>query len=415
MSQVMNDNTLRNELEAELTTNILPFWMQHVADEVYGGFYGALTNDLQVRNDVPRSAVLCARILWTYSRAHRQYAEGGFLGMARRAYDYLRQVFWDREYSGLYWQVDCRGRPVADRKHHYAQAFGIYGLSEYFLATEDERSLELAQELFRLLEEHGFDSTQGGYIEGKSRRWEPLADSRLSEKDLPSHKSTNTMLHILEAYSNLLRAWDDQCLKVQHRGLLEVFQDHIIDSESGHLRLFFDDRWNSLSPNQSFGHDIETSWLLVEAAELQEDSRLLARARQSAACLATGVLRDGLDEDGSLFSERGPQGWIDRGKDWWAQAEGLVGFYNAYHITQREEFADAARQCWLFIRDRMVDRTHRDWYKRLRPDGTPDGDVFKVGPWECPYHHARACFEMLARLEAGLRGSVETAASPSEG
>jgi mannobiose 2-epimerase len=401
MAQIRFTESLRHELDAELTGNILPFWMRHVPDPVNGGFVGALTNDLQVRNDVPRSAVLCARILWTYSRAYRERGDPQYLAMAQHAYDYLCNAFWDDQFGGLYWQVDSRGRAVSDRKHHYAQAFGIYALSEYHLSTQEPNSLTLAQRLYRLLEEHGFDEVHGGYYEGEGREWGPLADVRLSDKEPDSPKSMNTMLHILEAYGNLLRAWGDPDLKRQHRRLLEAFQSHVVDLGSGHLRLFFDESWQPLSQNQSFGHDIEGSWLLVEAAELQDDPVLLAQAQETAVRLATGVVRDGIDADGGLFEEASPQGLVDPGKSWWAQAEALVGFCNAYQIAGREEFADAVCQSWLFIQRRLVDRVHGDWFKRLKRDGTPDNSVFKVGPWECPYHHARACFEMLARLDGG--------------
>ena len=301
-------------MEDELRGNILPFWMAHVVDKANGGFYGAVTNDLQIHNEVPRSSTLCARILWTYATAYRRLSGEEYLSMARRAYDYLTQVFWDQEYGGLYWEVDFQGKPTSNRKHHYAQAFGIYGLSEYYRATQDPRSLTLARTLFRLLEEHAFDPVNGGYIEGCSRRWERLADVRLSDKDLDCDKSMNTMLHLLEAYTNLRRVWDDAHLDAQHRALLEIFLLHVVDPEAGHFKLFFDRRWNSLLERTSFGHDIEGSWLLWEAAEAVADPALLDRVRQASLSLALGVYRDGLDGDGSLFYEGGPLGLVDDGK-----------------------------------------------------------------------------------------------------
>lgn len=398
-AQAFNKSDFRQQLEEELTGNILPFWMTYVVDKVNGGFYGAVTNDLQVHNEVPRSAILCARILWSYATAYRRLGAEQYLSMARWAYDYLTRVFWDQEYGGLYWQVDHKGNPVFDRKHHYAQAFGIYGLSEYYRATQEPQSLMLAQALFHLLEKYAYEPVYQGYTEGSSREWEALADMRLSDRELNCRKSMNTMLHILEAYTNLLWVWDDAHLKAQHRALLEAFQQHILDHQTGHFKLFFDDQWHSLSENMSFGHDIEGSWLLWEAAEAQGDPALLAQVRESAISMATAVYREGLDEDGSLFYEGSPQGLVDTGKAWWAQAEAVVGFYNAYQLTGQVHFAQAAHQCWTYIQAKMVDRTHGDWFKRLHRDGTPDNAIYKAGPWECPYHHSRACFEMLVRLD----------------
>jgi len=388
----------RKELEEELMGNILPFWMSQTVDRVNGGFYGALTNDLKIHNEVPRTAILCARILWTYANAFRIYRDKDFLETATWAYDYLRRIFWDSEYGGVYWTVDYQGRPAFDRKHHYAQAFAIYGLSEYFRVTEDPKSLALAQELFHLLERYAFDPENGGYIEGRSRKWESLDDMRLSERDLNCHKSMNTMLHILEAYTNLMRAWDDPTLKKQHKALINTFLAHIVNGSTNHLKLFFDDQWNSLLDNRSYGHDIEGSWLLVEAAGMHEDPTLLKQVQETAVKIAKAVYMDGLEEDGSLPYEAGPKGLVDPGKAWWVQAEAMVGFYNAYQISGQDAFAKASYHSWQYIQNKLVDRNYGEWIKRIAADGTVKPGDFKTGPWECPYHHSRACFEMMERL-----------------
>jgi mannobiose 2-epimerase len=398
--QALNNTDFRRQLQEELTGNILPFWMTHSVDRINGGFYGALTNNLEIHNEVPRSAILCARILWTYATAFRKLGDKDYLDMATWAYEALRGVFLDPQFGGVYWTVDAAGKPVMDRKHHYAQAFAIYGLSEYYRATKQPDSLALAQSLFHLLEMHAYDPLNGGYIEGSSRSWEALADMRLSDRDLNCRKSLNTMLHILEAYTNLLRVWGDARLKEQHRALIEDFQKHIIDPSTGHFKLFFDDQWNSLSPNMSFGHDIEASWLLLEAAEVQGYPALVDQVRASALQIATAVYQDGLDKDGSLPYETGPQGLLDSDRSWWVQAEAVLGFYNAYQISGQRRFSQAAWRVWNYIQDNMVDRVNGDWIKKLHQDGTLDDSSFKVGPWECPYHHSRACFEMLDRLKA---------------
>jgi mannobiose 2-epimerase len=399
MSYPFDKSELRKQLKEELTGNILPFWMTHAVDKVNGGFYGAVTNDLAVHNEVPRAAILCARVLWTYAAAYRRLGAEEYLSTAQWAYDYLTQVFWDQQYGGVYWSVDYKGNPVLDRKHQYAQAFAMYGLTEYYQATQDSQSLELAKTLFHLLEEHAYEPVYQGYIEGSSRKWEALEDMRLSDKDLNCRKSMNTMLHILEAYSNFMQVWDDTHLKAQHRALLQNFQEHIIDPKIDHFKLFFDDQWRSLSDRVSFGHDIEGSWLLWEAVEMQGDPSLRAQIRESVIRLANAVYQEGLDDDGSLFHEASPEGLVDPGKEWWTQAEAMVGFYNAYQLTGQKHFAEAAFRLWKYIQNKMIDRTHGDWFKRLLQDGTPETDRYKAGPWDCPYHHSRMCFEMLDRLE----------------
>lgn len=389
---------LRQQFADELTGNILPLWMAHAVDAVNGGFHGAVSNDLQVDDTVPRGAILCARILWTYSAAYRVLGGDGYLRMARHAFDALIGPFWDDRYGGVYWSVDASGRPVLDRKHHYAQGFAIYGLSEYHRATGDSRARGLAQQIFGLLEAHGYDPVRSGYIEASSRDWSGLVDMRLSEKDLDARKSMNTLLHLLEAYTNLLRVWEDARLRAQHRALIETFLTHVIDPQTGHFRLFFDDDWRSLSPNVSYGHDIEGSWLLVEAAVMHDDPALRNRVTAAALRLAEGVLREGRDADGSLFEATGPGGLIDASKSWWAQAEGMVGFTNAYQLTGNGAFAEVATTLWAYCQAHLIDHQHGGWFKQLHRDGSPDLTRTKIGPWDCPYHHSRACLEMMARL-----------------
>jgi mannobiose 2-epimerase len=403
---MVSRSILIEQLHGELTGDILPFWMKYLVDRDKGGFYGALTNDLQVHDEVPRSSVFCARMLWTYSAAYRLIRVPEYLEMARWAYEDLRNRFWDAEYEGLFWQVDgfhnganpallLKHEDNLQRKHHYAQAFGIYGLTEYYRVTAEPQALAMAQRLFGLLEEHAYDPVMGGYIEGSSRTWEALEDMRLSERDLNCRKSMNTMLHVLEAYTNLLRVWEDAHLKAQQRALLVTFLEHIIDPQTNHFRLFFDDDWNTLTENFSYGHDIEGSWLLVEAANSQGEAALEEHARQATLKMAQAVLEEGIDDDGSVFYEGHPCGLVDGGKSWWVQAEALVGFYRAYQSSGQDRFLQAAWRCWSFIQDRMIDRRYGEWYKQLDRGGNADLAHYKAGPWECPYHQSRACMEIV--------------------
>lgn len=390
--------SLASRLQAELTDNILPFWMTHVPDRANGGFHGAVTNDLFPVLEAPRSAILCARILWTFSAAYHRFGAPEYRQMADYAYQTLAGPFWDREYGGVYWSLDAQGHPLMDRKHHYAQAFAIYGLSEYVRATQDETARALACELFDLLERYAFEPVYGGYIEGSNRAWGTLEDMRLSEREINCRKSMNTMLHILEAYTNLLRIWDDWRLRTQHRALLEIYLEKVFDPASGHLCLLFDDAWNSLVALDSYGHDIEASWLMWEAACLHSDPVLRERVRATSLALAEAVWREGRDSDGSLFYEGHAGAIHDDRKPWWVQAEALVGFASAFQLSGDRRFAVAVQDAWRFIETHLIDRQHGDWFKEADRAGRPNLTHVKAGFWECPYHHARACMEIIERF-----------------
>ncbi len=385
-------------MEEELRQNILPFWLKHTPDRENGGFFGALTNDLQVKNDVERSLVLCARVLWTFSAAYRQYQETAYFEMARHAYTALSGPFLDTDFGGMYWWIDRFGHPVNDRKQTYGQAFAIYGLSEFYRASGEPAALEMAKTLFDLVEQHGYEPEFGGYIEGCARNWGALADMRLSEKEpYNCPKSMNTLLHILEGYTNLLRAWPDPRLKTQQARLLQVFLDHVVDPHTHFTRLFFENDWTSLSDHISFGHDIETSWLLVEAAEVLGDPVLIKLTRKVAVEMAEAVYNHGLDSYGSVLAEGSPHGILHPEKHWWCEAECIVGFVNAYQISGDERYAAAALRIWDFIETHMIDRRHGEWFKILTRDNQPLPGQVKTGPWEDPYHHARACLEIMHR------------------
>ncbi len=392
---------MRAEILRELTDNILPFWQGRMRDP-NGGFYGAADCNGIVDKKAPRAAVINARILWTFATATRVLG-ASYRATADWAFDYLRTRFLDGERGGVYWLLDAEGQPLSDRKQIYAQAFAIYALSEYARATGGRDSLKLAIDLFRLIEKHAADRERGGYIEALGRGWEPLDDMRLSDKDLNSPKSMNTHLHLMEAYTNLLRVWRDPALVARQAELIAVTLDRVVGN--GHFKLFFDMNWRSLNGHISYGHDIEGSWLLVEAAEVLGNEALIVRAREAAILMAERTLAEGRDRDGSLHYEAHGDGQlIDANKHWWPQAEALVGFQNAFEMTGNPAFLDAVRDVWAFIRDHVVDRAHGEWHAKLTPDGRPyaadeDADACLAGPWKCPYHNSRACFEMLERLK----------------
>jgi cellobiose epimerase len=398
MTETKTIPAFRRAVERELRENIIPFWVERSPDNDNGGFWGRVSNDLSVDGSADKGLILNTRILWTFSRLFLESPESQFRAMADRAYDYVTRHFWDDRYGGAFWLVSCKGQPVDTKKKVYGQAFTIYALTEYGRVFGHQEARAKAQSLYRLVQEKGRDEIRGGYFETYERDWQLAADQRLSEVDLDEKKSMNTHLHVLEAYANLLRDWPDDGLRKSVGELINIFLARIIDPATWHFRLFFSDSWQSRSDGVSFGHDIEGSWLLCEAAEILGEQALVRPVRQAARMMARAVLDGGIDSDGGLLYEADRGEISDDSKHWWPQAEAVVGFLNAYQLSGERDFYRAAAGSWEFIERFIVDRQHGEWFWKVSRTGEPSDEKYKLDAWKGPYHNTRACLEAITRL-----------------
>lgn len=392
--------SLAQRIDGHLHGHILPFWCGPALDREQGGWMGWLSNDLQCDRAQPKGLIVNSRILWAFSAAWRRRPEPVYRQMADRAFEYLMTHFWDARHGGAFWRVDGSGRVLEDIKKTYGQAFCIYGLAEYHQAFNSIGALARMIQTFNRIERRPYDPVHGGYFEVCSRDWAGVLDLALSEKDLNEKKSMNTHLHVLEAYTNLFRTWKDPRVAQRLRELIGFFEDRILDRGSGHFHHFFDEQWQVRSDSYTFGHDIEGSWLLCEAAEVLDDRALLQREQATALRIAEAVLAEGVEPDGGVCYEGRAGKIIDRGKECWPQAEAVIGFINAYQISGDRKFLDAASRVWEFIEARLVDRERGEWFWRITPEGTVDTKLPKVSEWKGPYHGSRMCLEAVRRLRA---------------
>ncbi|MBC7875423.1 MAG: AGE family epimerase/isomerase [Ferruginibacter sp.] len=379
-------------------SSILDFWMYNTLDEKQGGFLGKVDNNNVADHAAPKSVVLNSRILWTFSAAYLLEKKPEHLDMATRAYKYIVDYFIDRKYGGVYWSVDCNGRMLDGRKQIYGLAFCMYGLTEYYKASGEKIALYLAKDLYDHIEKYSLDKKKGGYIEAFTQGWKLPADLRLSEKDNNEKKTANTHLHIIEAYANLYAVWPDTRVLDSIKHLLDVFDQHIIDSQTFHLRLFMDEDWNVKSSLISYGHDIEAAWLLLQCAEICVNTNYPAQFEDLSSKMAEAAA-EGLDADGGLWYEYDPaRDELIKEKHSWPQAEAMIGFFNAYQVSGNEKYLHHSLNSWEFIKNHLKDNNNGEWFWGVNKDYSVMGKD-KAGFWKCPYHNSRACIELSHRIK----------------
>lgn len=411
---------LAHGADKELRENILPFWLAHARAPGRDGFHSFIGEDMKVRDEMPRGALLTTRILWAFSAAYRHFPDPEYLAMARFAYADLTAHFIDQQSGGLFWEITPDGKPLDAHKQIYGQVFGIYALSEYYRATGDKAALEQAIAIYRPIDQHAYDPKNGGYFDALDRQWN-RTDEQKGNLLGEAPKSQNSHIHILEGFTSLLRVWPDPKLKQRQRELIELTMTRIIDAKTHHLILFMQDDWTPIGDEVSYGHDIELSWLLVEATEVLGDPALIARAKQEALAIAKVTAVEGIDTDGGVYNEGNAHGPTNTNKEWWEQAEAAVGFFNAYQLSgDARDFAHTMAS-WNFIQEKLVDRKNGDWHNTLRRDGSPILSITtssgrtipsaKLSLWKCPYHNTRCCLELIDRIAALLKN--ENVLSPA--
>lgn len=396
--------------------NILTWWQDHAVEKNGDGFYGAADLEGKPVPGANKSCVLNARILWTFSAAARMPGNAAYRDMAGRAFKVIFEKFADHEFGGFFMELSPDNTVASDIKHTYAQAFVVYALCKFYELEPSPELMDTIQTNFHLLEEKTRDKLHPGYIEAFTRDWKPMQENRMADNNEP--RSMNTHLHVLEAYAALYSIWKDERVREGLTRLLNIFLNKII-RDNGHLGIFFDEEFNETESSEgicSFGHDIEGSWLLLEAAEILGNEEIISAMKKTAVKMADAVEREGVDKDGGLFLESVRFGsHLRTNKHWWLQAENLVGFMNAFELTGDEKYWETVKLSWDFIDRHVIDHKRGEWYTKVNRLGVPflaepEDDPspyyrndWKIDPWKCPYHNGRAMMELVTRIERILK------------
>lgn len=382
------------DIARHLEEDMIPFW-EGMKDKEYGGYYGYMGYDLEVDKTYEKGCILNSRILWFFSNAYKLLGKANLKEDADHAYRFLKEYCLDKEYGGIYWSVSYDGKVKDSSKHTYNQAFAIYALSSYYDASGEKEALDTAFALWQLIEEKCKD--EGGYLEAFDRVFRPAENEKLSENGVMAERTMNTLLHLLEAYTELYRVTGEEAVGEQIRYMLDIFDEKVYNRKLGRQEVFFDRNWNSLIDLYSYGHDIETSWLVDRALEVLGDSAYTERIRPITAEITENIY--GRAMLGDSMPNEAENGVDDTTRVWWVQAEAVVGFINGYEKSlEGSSYLEAAEGIWKYIRRKMIDkRNGSEWFWAVDEDGKPLPKPI-VEPWKCPYHNGRMCIEVIRRL-----------------
>ncbi len=385
----------KDEIQNELENHIIPFW-NNLRDDEKGGFYGKMGSDLKVIKDAPKGVILHSRILWFYSNCYLTLKRKDCLENARHCFEFLSKYCVDRENGGVYWAVNADGTVNDSMKHTYCQAFFIYAMSSYYDASGDSAALDLAMEVFNTVETKCVDNV--AYLEAQSKEFQLVENDALSENGLMADKTMNTVLHLIEAYTELYRVSHDQKVLERLKFQLNLTYDKIYDKEKRQLLVFFDKGMNVIGDIHSYGHDIEATWLLDRACDIIKDKEITEKISAMNKAIVANIASIAF-QNGALNNER-DKTEINKTRIWWVQAESVVGFYNGWQRYGDKAYKLIAETIWLYIKNNVVDkREGGEWYSEVDENGNPDMSLNVVDPWKCPYHNGRMCMEIIKRAE----------------
>ena len=383
-----------NEIQDHLMQTIIPFW-KNLRDNEYGGYYGYMTYDLAVDKKAVKGCILNSRIMWFFSNAYTLLKDESLLDEAKHAYEFLKNCCLDRVNGGIFWSIQYDGKPEDTTKHTYNQAFAIYALSSYYEASGDEEALSIAKELYHIVENKCTDEI--GYLEAFNKEFHLIENDKLSENGIIADKTMNTLLHVFEAYTELYRVARLPEVAESLKWIMDTFATKVYNPELHRQEVFFDADMNSILDLHSYGHDIETAWLMDRGIEVLGDPKYEALLSPITKDLTAQIYKVAFD--GHSLANECEKGVVNTHRIWWVQAETVVGFLNGYEKEpSKTEYLEAAESEWQFIKDHVIDkRAGSEWFWEVAPEGKPYEGSPIVEPWKCPYHNGRMCFEVIKR------------------
>ena len=382
------------EVKAHLQECIIPFWKK-LRDDEFGGYYGWMDHELNVDKKAVKGCMLNSRITWFFSNAYMLLKDESLLEEAKHGYEFMKKYCVDKEKGGVYWAVRYDGTPEDTTKHTYNQAFSIYALSSYYDASGDKSALDTAMELFHIIENRCMDEI--GYKEAFDRDFTEIENDKLSENGVIAEKTMNTLLHVFEAYTELYRVSKDEDVKKRLEWILDEFADKVYNPKLHRQEVFFDREMNSIIDLHSYGHDIETAWLIDRGTEVLGEKKYQDKLLPIILDLTEQIYKVAFD--GHSLANECEKGVVNTNRIWWVQAETVVGFLNGYKLApEKKEYLEAAEAEWQFIKDHVIDkRSGSEWFWEVTPDGEPISGRPIVEPWKCPYHNGRMCIEVIRR------------------